>query len=438
MRVSSAQAQQASREASARVKTLLSLIEEATRQQSVVQQMVREKDPDRLEALVGQFGEQAGRCRAAVNEAGMKDNAVDQALGSLLAANDRVQQVLLRGEHAVAQQAMIEESAPAFQALLSAVTAEEDRQRVQAEQQREIAAAAASRWERGVSGIATAAILVLLAFAVATMRRVHGSLSGSAADLASATEQMGTVAGQVSNASQALARGASDQAAALEQSSASSQQLQAMTQQNAAHARTTAGLMAETAGLVGDANRKLEEMLASMQAINASSGKISRIIKVIDEIAFQTNILALNAAVEAARAGEAGQGFAVVADEVRSLAHRCAQAAGDTSGLIQESIARSSEGEKRLGEVARAIARITETAARAKTLVDEVDAGSDQQAVGIRQIATTLSHIQQVTQQTAAGAEQGAAASQQLSAQCETLRDTVVRLESLLGTSGRP
>jgi methyl-accepting chemotaxis protein len=254
--------------------------------------------------------------------------------------------------------------------------------------------------------------------------------------LASATVQMAAVAGQVSESSQALARGASQQAAALQQSSASSQQLQAMTQQNAVHARSTAGLMADATGVVGEANRKLQEMLESMHAINSSSGKISRIIKVIDEIAFQTNILALNAAVEAARAGEAGQGFAVVADEVRSLAQRCAQAAGDTSGLIQESIARSREGEQRLNEVVGAIARITEKATGARTLVDEVDAGSEQQAAGIRQMATALAHVQQVTQQTAAGAQQGAAASEQLSAQCEALRATVVRLEALLGTRG--
>src|SRR5204862_4409626 len=120
------------------------------------------------------------------------------------------------------------------------------------------------------------------------------------------------------------------------------------------------------------ANQTLDEMMTSMREIGASSGKISKIIKVIDEIAFQTNILALNAAVEAARAGEAGMGFAVVADEVRNLAQRSAQAAKDTASLIEESILRSTEGGRKLGEVAASIQAITEGAGKVKGIVEEV------------------------------------------------------------------
>jgi methyl-accepting chemotaxis protein/methyl-accepting chemotaxis protein-1 (serine sensor receptor) len=170
--------------------------------------------------------------------------------------------------------------------------------------------------------------------------------------------------------------------------------------------------MTEASQRVEEANRNLAQMVVSMTEINASSDKISKIIKVIDEIAFQTNILALNAAVEAARAGEAGMGFAVVADEVRNLAQRCAQAAKDTAGLIEESIAKSNDG---------------------KTLVDEVKLGSEEQARGIEQVAKAITQMEKVTQTTAANAEESASASEELSAQSDTLRAIVARLNGMVG-----
>ena len=188
---------------------------------------------------------------------------------------------------------------------------------------------------------------------------------------------------------------------------------------------------------VVEANRTLAEMMTSMREIGASSGKISKIIKVIDEIAFQTNILALNAAVEAARAGEAGMGFAVVADEVRNLAQRSAQAAKDTASLIEESILKSGEGSKKLGEVAGSIQAITDGAGKVKTLVDEVDASSREQAQGIEQISKTVAEMDQLTQRTAANAEQGASASEQLNAQSKSLMAVVARLRGMV-SAGSP
>ena len=170
-----------------------------------------------------------------------------------------------------------------------------------------------------------------------------------------------------------------------------------------------------------------------MSEIKSSSDKISKIIKTIDEIAFQTNILALNAAVEAARAGEAGMGFAVVADEVRSLAQRCAQAAQDTAGLIEESIAKSNDGKTKVDQVAVAIRSITEQAAKIKTLVDEVSLGSQEQARGIEQVAKAVSQMEQVTQKSAASAEEGASAGEELTAQSETLKEIVGRLTAMVG-----
>jgi methyl-accepting chemotaxis protein/methyl-accepting chemotaxis protein-1 (serine sensor receptor) len=157
-------------------------------------------------------------------------------------------------------------------------------------------------------------------------------------------------------------------------------------------------------------------MVIAMGDIKVSSDKISKIIKVIDEIAFQTNILALNAAVEAARAGEAGMGFAVVADEVRSLAQRSAQAARDTAPLIEESIAKSIDGKAKVDQVAAAIHAITADAGGVKTLVDEISLGGQEQSNGITQISKAFLLMQNVTQASAASAEQGAASAEELTA----------------------
>ena len=169
-----------------------------------------------------------------------------------------------------------------------------------------------------------------------------------------------------------------------------------------------------------------------MNEINASSDQISKIIKVIDEIAFQTNILALNAAVEAARAGQAGLGFAVVADEVRNLAQRSAQAAKDTAGLIEGSIAKSNDGKTKLDQVATAVLSITESAGKAKTLVDEVKLGSEEQARGIEEISKAIAQIEDVTQSTAAQAEKSATASRELSTQAQAINLVVLRLGAMI------
>jgi methyl-accepting chemotaxis protein len=266
--------------------------------------------------------------------------------------------------------------------------------------------------------------------------QTNSGLRRIASEMAEGAGHVAGAASQVSSASQALAKGATEQAASLEETSASTEEITSMTRKNAENSKSAAEFMVATTGTVEEANRTLGQMVASMREINASSDKIGRIIKVIDEIAFQTNILALNAAVEAARAGEAGMGFAVVADEVRNLAQRSAQAAKDTAALIEESIAKSNEGSTRLDKVAAAIRAITGNASQVKTLVDEVKVGSEEQARGIEQISKAIAQMEQVTQKTAANAEESASAGEEMSAQAANLNGAVERLRAMVGGSG--
>jgi methyl-accepting chemotaxis protein/methyl-accepting chemotaxis protein-1 (serine sensor receptor) len=242
-----------------------------------------------------------------------------------------------------------------------------------------------------------------------------------------------SAAGQISSSSQSLAQGASEQAASLEETSAASEEINSMARKNAENSQAANALVTESQRKFTETNHSLETMVVAMGDIKTSSDKVAKIIRVIDEIAFQTNILALNAAVEAARAGEAGMGFAVVADEVRNLAQRCAQAAKDTAALIEESIGKSNEGKVKVDQVAVAIRAITEESAQVKTLVDEVSLGSQEQTRGIEQVAKALTQMEQVTQQSAANAEESAAAAEELTAQASTLMDVVGQLSAMVG-----
>ncbi len=271
------------------------------------------------------------------------------------------------------------------------------------------------------------------AFAFFIVRSVNRALRRAATELSEGADQVAAAAGQVSSSSQSLAQGTSEQAASIEETSASTEEINSMARRNSDNSRSAAGLVTQSQQKFNETNHSLENMVTAMGEITSSSDKISKIIKVIDEIAFQTNILALNAAVEAARAGEAGMGFAVVADEVRNLAQRCSQAAGDTAALIEDSISKSNAGKVKVDEVAEAIRAITQQSGQIKTLVDEVNLGSEEQSRGIEQIAKAIAQMEQVTQKNAANAEESASAAEELTAQSETLRDVVYQLNSIVG-----
>ncbi|HEX5228735.1 MAG TPA: methyl-accepting chemotaxis protein [Bryobacteraceae bacterium] len=292
------------------------------------------------------------------------------------------------------------------------------------------ARASSSRWSICFLIAISVGAAIAIAFVIVFVNR---ELRRASKELRQGAEQVTGAATQVASSSQHLAQGASEQAASLEETSAAIQQINSVSAKHAESSGIAAGLVLQSQQKFVETNRQLEQMVAAMAGISASSDKISKIIKVIDEIAFQTNILALNAAVEAARAGEAGMGFAVVADEVRNLAQRSAQAARDTAPLIEESIAKSKEGKAKVDQMAEAIRLIGEDAGGVKTLVDEMTLGSQEQSKGIHQVSKAIADMQHVTQSTAANAEEGAAAAQELTAQATAMKDVVHRLVSMVG-----
>ncbi len=288
--------------------------------------------------------------------------------------------------------------------------------------------------QQRLAGAALLVCFVLIGvFSGVTIRGMNRELSAVAAELRHNAEQVSAAASQVSASSQTLSQGASAQAASLEETSASMEEMASMTRTNADTAHSAAQLMTEADTRVHDSRQALQGMVSSMSAIEDSSQQVARIIRTIDEIAFQTNILALNAAVEAARAGEAGLGFAVVADEVRNLAQRSAQAAKDTASLIEESLARAHAGSTQVRQVSASIDGLTQSVVRVKGLIDDVSSASRQQAQGIDQVNQTITHMEQATQTTAATAEESAAASEELNAQADAAMHAVHRLERLVG-----
>lgn len=306
-----------------------------------------------------------------------------------------------------------------------------------ADQQMQLAQTSAATNKRSAALLIIAIVLLSLVvgivFNVALISSINRALQRMVRHLNHSVAQTLCAAEQVATSSKSLADGASDQAASIEETSASIEEIRARTQRNSDNASRTQELVRVACAAADKGANDMHNMRAAMEALKASNGDISKIIKTIDEIAFQTNILALNAAVEAARAGESGMGFAVVADEVRTLAQRSAQAARETASKIESAIQSSGQGVALSAKVADVLQEIVGKTHEVEQLINQVVTASQEQSQGIQQINTAVSQVDKVTQDNAASSEESSAAAEELRMQAGKMREIVIELARLVG-----
>jgi methyl-accepting chemotaxis protein len=280
-------------------------------------------------------------------------------------------------------------------------------------------------------------LLLIMAILIATwflfQKKILKPIKRVADVMAEGANHVASASGQVSTASRSLAEGASEQASSIEETSSSLEEMSSMTRHSAENAGQANVLMAETKQVVGEANASMSQLTISMADISKASQETFKIIKTIDEIAFQTNLLALNAAVEAARAGEAGAGFAVVADEVRNLAMRAADAAKNTSSMIEETVKKVKDGSELVTRTSNAFEQVSTRSVKVAELVGEISTASSEQAEGIEQVNLSVAEMDKVIQQNAASAEETASASEELSARAEQMKRMVGELAVMVG-----
>jgi methyl-accepting chemotaxis protein len=293
---------------------------------------------------------------------------------------------------------------------------------------------------KNTRGMVTILSLITVALGVIialfTSRNIITILTTAVNTMAEASRQITAVSGHIASSSQTLAAGASQQAASLENTSSSLEEINALTKQNADNTQQADTTMKGVKSNMASADQAMARLSDSMADISKASQDTQRIVKTIDEIAFQTNLLALNAAVEAARAGEAGAGFAVVADEVRNLAMRAAKSAGETSSLIDSTVAKIKTGTQLAKETNEMFHVATEASEKISTLITEISTASGEQARGIDVINSSITHIENVTQDNAANAEETASASEELASQIMAMDQTVRELQVMVGGNG--
>jgi len=410
-----------------------SLLEQVGEGQAALQRMLRLRDPDEIEKAVKTYDEKQAAIRQVVGNMGAEGAALSAGIDEAGVEAKQVVEAVLRGDLGTASDRFMEKAVPKYNAMQEAIRTH--RQQVEKATTQSLQAAT-SRNQR-VLLLQVLVIGALLAGASTyqwwVKRRIVSNLSGFTRTLDELSRYLGEEAAQVAASSQTTSEGANRQASSLEESRDSLEQVAGMTRQNAARAEEAKELADETRVAADAGVAHMEEMRRAIDAIKASSGNIGRIIKTIDEIAFQTNILALNAAVEAARAGEAGFGFAVVAEEVRNLAQRSAEAARETAQKIEDSVAKSHHGVVVHDKVARSLGEIVTKTRKVDALVAEIARASGTQRQDIERVGTALIRIDEVTQAGASSAEESAAAAEELNTQAHELGTLVTELMRMMG-----
>jgi methyl-accepting chemotaxis protein len=276
------------------------------------------------------------------------------------------------------------------------------------------------------------AVLLAIGAALVIGRDSVTSLRKSIRSVGAASTELSQVFQQINSASHTLANNTTQQAAAIQEITTSIEQLDTTTLGAKEQTDLNLALIGDTAGTVKEAGARMEQLTAAMKRIAQNSNQTQRILKTIDEIAFQTNILALNAAVEAARAGEAGAGFAVVAEEVRALAGRAANASRETTALVDQSVAAVKQGGEAVDQVGQAFSKVRDLQSRSHEGIEKLANASTQQAAGLGEIRKACAEVDAHTQSTAAQAEETASQSEELNAQAQSMQDVVMDLVSFL------